>query len=142
MSPTVHPRCSANARNAHHASSRSSTGSDRVGRHEAHPAVDGVGDERVAVEEPLLVVAQREVVERAEPVAPHEVARPQLGGATLRGGVALGEPAVDDGARGEVQDRDGDGEPDGEHRGVDEVVDLVRERDGRQPRRAARRRRR
>ena len=34
---------------------------------------------RVAVEEPLLVVAQGEVVERARAVAAHDVAGPHLG---------------------------------------------------------------
>ena len=59
------------------------------------PAEDGVGDEGVAVEEPLLVVAQREVVERPGAVPAHDVAGPQLGGAPADGGPARGQPAVD-----------------------------------------------
>ena len=40
------------------------------------------------MEEPLLVVAQREVVERAGAVAPHNVAGTDLGGASADGGAA------------------------------------------------------
>ena len=58
-------------------------GPDGVGRDQRHAAVDGVGDERVAKEEELLVVAQREVVERPAPVAAHDVPRAQLGEAPL-----------------------------------------------------------
>ena len=54
-------------------------GADGVGGDQADPAEDGVGDERVAVEEPLLVVAQGEVVEGAGAVPAHDVAGPQLG---------------------------------------------------------------
>ena len=68
---------------------------DGVGRDQADAAVDGVGDERVAVEEPLLVAAQGEVVEGALAVAaarcrgpaPPPRARPS-GGGRPRGRVA------------------------------------------------------
>ena len=80
-------------------------GSDGVGRHEADAAEDGVGDQRVAVEEPLLVVAQGEVVERAGAVPPHNVARPQLGGASAYGGAARGQAPIDDRPGEEVRAR-------------------------------------
>ena len=51
-------------------------GTDRVGRNEAHPAAHRVGDHRRSVEEPVLVVAKRKIVERAAPVLRHHRARP------------------------------------------------------------------
>ena len=49
---------------------------DRIGGHEAHPAMDGVGDEGLAGEVMLLVVAEGEVVEGAAPVGIDEAAGP------------------------------------------------------------------
>ena len=64
-------------------------GADGIGRDQAHAPVDGVGHQAVAVEEPLLVGPQGEVVERRDAVPAHDVAGPELGGA------ARGQPAVD-----------------------------------------------
>ena len=78
------------------------------------------------MEEPLLVVAQREVVRGSKPVTAHDVAAraarrraaPQRCGA----GRGVGRRWA---AREQVQQRRGDRDPDGEHGGVDEVVDVV-----------------
>jgi hypothetical protein len=53
--------------------------SNRVRRDEGDAAVDGVGDERVAKEEELLVVAKGKVVQSAATVAPDDLARANLG---------------------------------------------------------------
>ena len=102
-------------------------GPDGVGRDQADPAEDGVGHERVAMEEPLLVVAQREVVERAGAVPPHDVAGPDLGGAPAHGGTPGGQPAIDDRPGQQVQRHHDEADPHGQQADGGVAVDGGRE---------------
>ena len=76
ITATDQPCSSANSRNAAHASARCDTGPDRVGRHERDAVVHAVRDDGVAVAEPVLVGAQREVRERVGAVPLHEDTAP------------------------------------------------------------------
>ncbi len=89
-------------------------GADRVRGDEAHAAEDRVGDQRVAMEEPLLVVAQGEVVERAGAVAADDVTRAELSGAPAHRGTARRESAVHDRPGEQVQGHHDETEPDGQ----------------------------
>ena len=118
---------------------------DGVGRDQADAAEDGVGDERVAVEEPLLVVAQREVVERAGAVPAHDVARPELGGAPAHRGPSRRQAAVDHRPGQQVQRHHDEADADGQQADGGVAVDGGREGDpvarrrGARPSRGARR---
>ena len=96
-------------------------GPDGVGRDERDAAVDGVGDQGVAEEVELLVVAQREVVERAAAVATHDLSRPEFGEASLGPAARHRETPVHDGSCQQVERRDEQRDTDGEKRGIHEV---------------------
>ncbi len=98
-------------------------GSDRVGRDQADAAEHGVGDEGVAMEEPLLVVAQSEVVERPRSVPSHDVAGAELGGAPPDERPSRRQPPVHDRAGQEVERHDDERDADGKEADRGEAVD-------------------
>ena len=102
-------------------------GPDGIGRDQADAAVDGVRHHGVAVEEPLLVAAQGEVVQRSLAVAPDDVP-----GACLRR-PARRSAAVDEGAGGQDHRHHGQGHPHGEEAGREKVVEPVGEGHAAQP---------
>ena len=102
-------------------------GTDGVGRDQADAAEDGVGDEGVAVEEPLLVVAQREVVEGPGAVPAHDVARPQLGRPPGHDSPTRRQPAVHHGAGEQVEGHDDQAEADGQQADGRVAIDGGRE---------------
>ena len=101
--------------------------SDRVGGDEADAAVDGVGHQAVAMEEPLLVAAEGEVVEGRRPVPPHDVPGPELGGASG------GQPTVHHRAGHQEQDSSGQGYPQHQQRRVQDALQPRRQVDGLDP---------
>ncbi len=97
-------------------------GTDGIGGDEADPAVDGVGDQAVAMEEPLLVRPQGEVVECRGAVAAHDVAGPELRGP------ARGQSAVDHRPRQQEQSHHHQGQPDGQEGRGEKTVGPLGER--------------
>jgi len=98
-----------------------SFGSDGIGRDQRHAAVDGVGDEGVAEEEELFVVAQSEVIERPSSVSAHDLPRAQFGQTSLGAAAGHRQASVHHRPRQEIERRYKQGDADGEERGVDEV---------------------
>ena len=95
---------------------------DGVGRNQADAAVDGVGDEAVAVEEPLLVAAKGEIVERSFAVAAHDVAGPDLRQP------ASPQATVDHGSRGEHESHHRQGDSDRQEARSEKLVETVGQR--------------
>ena len=89
-------------------------GADGVGGDQADAAEHGVGHHGVAVEEPLLVVAQGEVVQGAGAVAAHDVPGPDLGGPPPDGGPAGRQPPVHHRTGEQVERDDDQGDADGQ----------------------------
>ena len=102
-------------------------GADGVGGDQADATEDGVSHERVAVEEPLLVVTQREVVEGARAVPAHDVPRPELGGPAADGGPAGRQAAVDHRPGQQVERHQDQGDTDGEQGDGGVAVDVLGE---------------
>ena len=105
---------------------------DRVGRHEAGAAVDGIADDGRAMEEVRPVIAQREVVERAAAIFRHDAAGPAFG---PDASLVLHDPR-DDGPQGPPHGQHRDGDAGTEESGPQEVVEAVGERHGRTVRHA------
>ena len=102
-------------------------GSDRIGRDQADTAEDGVCDDRVAVEEPLFVVTEGEIVEGACAVPPHDVAGSDLGSAAAHGGTARRQAPVHDWAGQQVQGHHDEADTDGQQADGGIAVDGRRE---------------